>query len=197
MGVEAVPEQAVAARTDPGFDEVVTGYFPGCFAGRDDRFGLICFNDVIEHVVEPEDLVAAARERLLPGGQILAAIPSIQYAVVVWRLIRGRWDYADIGTLDRTHLRFFTRATMIELFEGQGFRVEECHGAGSVARHWQHRAAPIRTATRLGARLLGDARWVHFIVRARLLPDAPGSAGLPPAGLDPHRPVEIEPQAPA
>jgi hypothetical protein len=33
----------------------------------------------------------------------------------------GRWDYADSGLLDRTHLRFFTVDTAIAMFRSAGW----------------------------------------------------------------------------
>ena len=39
-------------------------------------------------------------------------------------VVHGRWEYTDIGILDRTHLRFFTRSGIIDLFEGSGWHVQ-------------------------------------------------------------------------
>lgn len=56
---------------------------------------------------------------------MVASIPTVRHASVVVPLVRGgRWDYADDGLLDRTHLRFFTKATMAELFVDAGYDVE-------------------------------------------------------------------------
>jgi 2-polyprenyl-3-methyl-5-hydroxy-6-metoxy-1,4-benzoquinol methylase len=167
VGVEAVPSQAAIARADHGYDEVVDGYFPGALGDREERFDVVCFNDVLEHVVDPWGLLRETREWVAPGGHVLAAIPSIQFAPIVWRLIRGRWDYLDAGTLDRTHLRFFTRATMVEMFDGSGYRVVSCEGANAIDDAW--RAEP-RSLRKLGKTallpLLGDSRYVHFVVLA-------------------------------
>lgn len=160
VGVEAVPEQAAIAAEDHGFDAVATGYFPEALPEGEGPFDLVVFNDVLEHMLEPEDLLIALHEHLLPGGRVLATIPSIQYAPVVWRLIRGRWDYADIGILDRTHVRFFTRATMCEMFERAGYVVESCTGTGSVDRFVRKLAKPF-------VRALGNAQYLQFVVVAR------------------------------
>ena len=37
----------------------------------------------------------------------------------------GRFDYADRGILDRTHLRFFTRRTLLALLARAGLAVDE------------------------------------------------------------------------
>ena len=39
-----------AGSRDDGFEEVVEGYFPDALAGREERYDLVTFNDVLEHV---------------------------------------------------------------------------------------------------------------------------------------------------
>jgi len=168
VGVEAVPAQAAVARQGHGYDEVVDGYFPGALAqGGVEPFDLIAFNDVLEHILDPEDVLVQARDHLAPAGRIVAAIPSIQYAPVVMALLRGRWDYTDVGTLDRTHVRFFTKATMVEMFNRAGYTVELCEGINSVRQEWkQHPPGPRRLAKLVLERALGDARFLQFVVVA-------------------------------
>jgi len=167
VGVEAVPSQAAAARVGHGFDEVVDGYFPDALADRTEQFDVICFNDVLEHVIDPWALLRETRRWLTPGGTVVAAIPSIQFAPVVLELVRGRWDYGDAGTLDRTHLRFFTRATMIEMFEQTGYLVRRCEGVNDFKDEWldDHRRVR-RVVKRAVVPFLKDARFMHFVVAA-------------------------------
>jgi hypothetical protein len=40
-------------------------------------------------------------------------------------LLRGKFEYVDAGILDRSHLRFFTKASAIDLLESAGFKVEQ------------------------------------------------------------------------
>jgi len=166
VAVEAVASQAAAARERHGYDEVVEGYFPEALGGRDERFDLICFNDVLEHVIDPWSLLRATREWVAPGGHVLASIPNIQFAPIVWRLARGRWDYVDIGTLDRTHLRFFTRATMIEMFEQNGYRVLSCKGSNAIDDVWRSQPGARGLVKRALLPFLGDSRYIHFVVLA-------------------------------
>lgn len=167
VGVEAVAGQAAVARRDHGFDEVIEGYFPDALDGRSERFDLITFNDVLEHMLEPEDALRISRRFLEPHGRVLAAIPSIQYAPVVLRLLRGRWDYTESGTLDRTHVRFFTRATMTEMFGKAGYRIERCVGANSLRNSWAADPSPLQRFAKLQlARLLSDWQYLHFVIVA-------------------------------
>jgi len=161
VGIEPVPAQAALARST-GFDEVFDGYFPDALGGRDERFDLISFNDVIEHILDPWAMLDQVHDRLNPGGHVLAAIPSIRYFPVLAKLVGGRWDYADGGTLDRTHVRFFTKATMIEMFERAGFEVETVKGANPVfsMRRLHTPLRPLR-------HLLGSTQWMHYVILAR------------------------------
>ena len=161
VGIDAHPGQAETARTGHGFDEVLTGYFPAALDGREERFDAVFLNDVLEHVLDPWKVLEQVHDVLSPGGTVVAAIPSIQYAPVLTELLKGRWDYADTGTLDRTHVRFFTRATMIEMFEGAGFRVISCAGATSAwTAHWWQRT----WKRRLLLKRLPDSEWMHFVI---------------------------------
>ncbi len=73
-----------------------------------------------------------------------------------------------VGTLDRTHVRFFTRATMVEMFERAGYTVELCEGINSVRQEWkQDPSRPRRLAKLLLVRALGDARFLQFVVVAK------------------------------
>ena len=107
-----------------GYDEARAGAFPDVDLGGE-RFDCIVFNDVLEHMPDPWDALRRTRELLAPGGVVVASIPNIRYYRVVLDLVvRGRWTYTDVGVLDRTHLRFFTRSTTRDLFERSGFQVQ-------------------------------------------------------------------------
>ena len=83
------------------------------------------FGDSLEHLRDPWELLRRIRNHLSPGGMIVACIPNSQHWSFQVRLNCGLFRYEDQGLLDRTHLRFFTRITMIELFESAGYRITE------------------------------------------------------------------------
>ena len=103
------------------------------------HFDCVVLNDVIEHVPDPEALLRSLRPLLKPGGRLVASIPNVRYFFnVVDLAVHGRWDYTEEGILDRTHLRFFTRSSMIRLLEDCGFNVEFAVGinpTGSIRFH--------------------------------------------------------------
>ncbi len=97
------------------------------------RFDLLLCLDVLEHLVDPWAFVQQAQQLLKPGGLMIASIPNVRHArVVLPLLLQGRWQYEDAGQLDRTHLRFFTRSTALQLMQTRGLQLQ----------HWQRRMPP-------------------------------------------------------
>jgi len=88
-------------------------------------FDCIVFADVLEHLRDPWGTMEQYLQRLKPGGYVVASIPNVRNFYLLYNLIvRGQWRYEDSGLLDRTHLRFFTRKEIMELFSVAGLEVE-------------------------------------------------------------------------
>lgn len=83
------------------------------------------FGDSLEHLVDPWRVLAKIRQGLPADGCVVACIPNAQHWSVQARLCCGQFRYEDAGLLDRTHLRWFTRMTIIEMFQSAGFRIDE------------------------------------------------------------------------
>jgi len=78
-----------------------------------------------------------------PGGRIILSTPNVGHYSVVLDLARGRWDYMPIGLLCLTHLRFFTRHTLQDWLEMEGFSgfqlVPQTTPLPSQVRRWARR----------------------------------------------------------
>lgn len=124
-GIEVVPGVAEQARGV--LDEVLVGDVESLVERPPrERFDCIVCADVLEHLREPGRVLRALREGwLAPDGVVVASIPNVRHWSVIRQLLEGRWDYADAGLLDRTHLRFFTRTTLYFLFAEAGFHILE------------------------------------------------------------------------
>jgi 2-polyprenyl-3-methyl-5-hydroxy-6-metoxy-1,4-benzoquinol methylase len=107
------------------FDQRITGLFPDALPACP-PFDCIVFNDVLEHTADPWAVLADTRRLLSSTGRVVASIPNVRHRSVLRPLVlHGQWQYEEQGVLDRTHLRFFTRASMIDLFHDSGFEVLE------------------------------------------------------------------------
>ena len=89
------------------------------------RFDAILFGDVLEHLADPSDALVRVRPWLSERGVVVASVPNVGHWSIVDDLIRGRFDYVPYSILSGTHVRFFTRSTLIDLFEASGYRVAE------------------------------------------------------------------------
>ena len=160
VGVEPVESEAALARAGP-YDEVHVGFFPDALPELAEPFDCVVLNDVLEHMADPWLALAAAAGVLRSGGAVVASIPSIQYLPISLRIITGQWVYTDEGTLDRTHLRFFTKTSMREMFELAGFEGIRLEGINSFAREHPRRVV------RWLSPVLGSGQWLQFVVVAR------------------------------
>jgi len=86
----------------------------------DQRFDLLMALDVLEHLYDPWDVLARWAALLMPGGHVAVSVPNIQNANIVEELLAGTFTYTDEGLLDATHIRFFTRKTLMQLLSGAG-----------------------------------------------------------------------------
>lgn len=87
-------------------------------------FDLIIYGDVLEHFVDPWKAIENHLRFLKPGGHICACIPNASHWSIIFELVNGTFNYKDSGLLDRTHLRFFTKATITEMFNNAGLDIE-------------------------------------------------------------------------
>ena len=83
------------------------------------------FGDVLEHLVDPWTLLTKVKRTLSINGCVVACIPNMQHWSIQLKLNCGMLQYETTGLLDKTHLRWFTRITIIELFKSAGFKIVE------------------------------------------------------------------------
>jgi 2-polyprenyl-3-methyl-5-hydroxy-6-metoxy-1,4-benzoquinol methylase len=171
-GIEPFDSAAIQAR--PRLDNVIQDTFPPRVALPEAYFDCVIFNDVLEHLVDPESAIRYTRRVLTDDGVIVASIPNIRHFPTMWNLlVHGEWNYGESGTLDRTHLRFFTRSSIVTLFESQGYRVEKIcgikpyFGNPNVSRRiW----AIYELANLACLKKFNDAKFECFAVVARKVP---------------------------
>jgi 2-polyprenyl-3-methyl-5-hydroxy-6-metoxy-1,4-benzoquinol methylase len=129
-GIE--PNQSAANSAAQKLDRVICDAFDRSLALPAGKFDCIIFNDVLEHMLDPASALSLARALLGSGGCVVASIPNIRHFPTVWKLvICGEWEYKEFGILDETHLRFFTRLSIIRLFQEAGFTIQRIDGINS------------------------------------------------------------------
>ncbi|MCA8958743.1 MAG: class I SAM-dependent methyltransferase [Planctomycetes bacterium] len=125
-GIELDAAMAATARTR--LDDVLevdaqTALDDLAATGR--TFELVCCGDVLEHLVDPWSALRSIR-RLCPRGRVVVSLPNVGHWTTLWSVaVLGVWPYRDRGIHDRTHLRFFARNNLADLFARSGFALRE------------------------------------------------------------------------
>ena len=142
VGIEVVPEAARRARGR--LDEVFEGDAETLeLSFEDGAFDCVVCGDVLEHLRDPERFLERVRGWLVPDGRVVASLPNVRHHSVVSALLDGNWSYEPAGLLDETHLSFFTRRDMVDLFERAGFQVAEMRIVpGPGYEEWRRSGCP-------------------------------------------------------
>lgn len=165
------PVESAASKASAKLDHVVTGLFGPESELPAGAFDCIVFNDVLEHMIAPEQALRYAKGLLSQRGTIVASIPNVRFLKVLWGLvIRGQWEYADDGVLDKTHLRFFTKSSIQKMFQSEGYLLESIQGINSYQATpgvrrllWQ----TYRIGNALSFGIFDDIRFRQFVVVAK------------------------------
>jgi len=174
-GVEA--HGPAAARARAALDEVWAADFeawepPPHYAGY---FDCIVFGDVLEHLIDPQGALRKAVRLLRSDGSIVASIPNVRWLPIIRDLLlRGQWTYRSEGVLDQTHLRFFTRSSMLALFERCGLEIEVC--LPGISAQWGAVGALLRLLARRSI-TCEELCAIQYVVKARVSPTSDPDAG--------------------
>ncbi|HCB02309.1 MAG TPA: hypothetical protein DEP19_07990 [Anaerolineae bacterium] len=122
FGVESNAEWATSASPfyeklwNCSFDEMQNEDLKG--------YDAIVLGDVLEHMANPEIALKRLVELQSSGSLFIISVPNVANIWVRLHLLTGNFDYAERGILDRTHLRFFTRKSLIGLVENCGLDID-------------------------------------------------------------------------
>lgn len=124
VGVEKDP--AAAEKAEGALEQLVVGDpdaldLVETFGER--SFDVVVYDDVLGELRDPRESLRQARRLLRPGGSLVASVHNVGHGDVRLALLAGRWDYAQSGPLDETHLRFYTYDTVRRLLQSSGLAV--------------------------------------------------------------------------
>jgi 2-polyprenyl-3-methyl-5-hydroxy-6-metoxy-1,4-benzoquinol methylase len=121
--LERDPAQAAKARGR--CHEVIVADLDSAILHLEGVFDAIVYGDVLEHLSDPLPVLVTLNRSLAPGGRVIVSVPNVAHLWVRLSLLLGRWEYADRGILDRTHVRFFTRRSFVRFLGDAGLAIEE------------------------------------------------------------------------
>ena len=135
-GIESMPAVAEVAQAQ-GYENVFVGDVEKVLANNvlaGKTFDHILLGDVLEHLLDPAEILRQLRPLLKPEGTFVISLPNVAHYSVRLGLLRGNWTMTDTGILDRTHVHFYTQKTACELLESVGLQVQSVRPRGDIER---------------------------------------------------------------
>ncbi len=86
-------------------------------------FDYILLQDILEHLTNSEVVLLKIKKYLKHGGKVIISTPNIVHISIRTKVLSGVFEYEDIGIMDRTHVHFFTRKTLVECLKNAGYRI--------------------------------------------------------------------------
>ena len=111
------PSEFATKLAEPFYRSVYQGYAQDYSQMiKTTQYDYIILADVIEHIPDPAAFLSDILKDLPITTKLIISIPNIAFGGVRLALLNGSFDYVDSGLLERTHLRFFTLASVLQLF---------------------------------------------------------------------------------
>ncbi|MEK7432435.1 MAG: class I SAM-dependent methyltransferase [Cyanobacteriota bacterium] len=122
-------------------------------------FDCIFFNDVLEHLVDPYSILLKIKENLYDKKSIIiSSIPNLRHYYVLKNLVINKnFDYVSDGILDKTHLRFFTKNSIIKMFEELDYKIIKIQGINPL------RSRKFELLNFLLFNFIDDTRYLQFL----------------------------------
>lgn len=79
---------------------------------ENEKFDYIIFADVLEHLRNPTKILKIVQKYLQESGSIIISIPNVAHSAILIDLLQDKFIYKDVGLLDNTHIKLFTKTTL-------------------------------------------------------------------------------------
>lgn len=87
------------------------------------QYDYIIFADVLEHTHNPKEILCKYSSLLAKDGKIWISIPNIAHNAVIIDLMKNKFEYRDVGLMDKTHLKFFTSSSLEQMINEIGLNI--------------------------------------------------------------------------
>lgn len=89
------------------------------------KYDVIICADILEHLIDPQRVLSLLSMLLNKNGFIIISLPNVAFGLNRLNLFLGKWNYTEYGTLDKTHLRFFTESTLKTFVKESGLKIKK------------------------------------------------------------------------
>jgi 2-polyprenyl-3-methyl-5-hydroxy-6-metoxy-1,4-benzoquinol methylase len=121
FGVE--PNPAWAQMASPHYEKLWICSISDLDEEFSSGYDVVVLGDILEHLPSPEVILQKLVEQQAVGTKFIISVPNIANLWIRLNLLTGRFEYTDRGILDRTHLRFFTRRSFVNMVRNSGLEI--------------------------------------------------------------------------
>lgn len=121
-GMDVFEDEEISNKCDQFFLNDVSR---GLNLSENDKYDVIVYGDVLEHLKNPEEIISQSWRHLKDGGYIVASTGNVAHFSVRFSLLFGFFNYQERGILDRDHARLFTIGSFKKLFKKSGFKIDK------------------------------------------------------------------------
>jgi 2-polyprenyl-3-methyl-5-hydroxy-6-metoxy-1,4-benzoquinol methylase len=161
-GIEFMPE--IAKKGVSKIDKILIGTIEETISQiPKNYFDVIYFNDVLEHLLDPYNLLEKIKQHLTKDGVVISSIPNVRHHKTFMKLVfKKEWTYESHGILDKTHFRFFTKKSIQSMYEDAGFEIISHNGvnASKSIKPWFYNILFLFTAL--------DMRYLQYATKAKI-----------------------------
>jgi len=100
-------------------------------------FDVAVSTEVIEHLYAPHLLPRFAQPLVRPGGHLVITTPYHGYWKNLALSVLDKWDHHHTALWHGGHIKFFSRRTLSQLLEENGWRVRRFQGIGRLPGLWK------------------------------------------------------------
>ena len=127
-------------------------------------FDVIILADVLEHLINPKEVLEKVASYINNDGEILISIPNFRHKSAIYKVFfKGNFSYEESGLFDYTHLRFFCKKNIKELVLNSGLNIDTC--ISSLALYKQKSFSKIFNI--ITFKLFEEFLTVQYLVRAK------------------------------
>ncbi len=96
------------------------------FETYNNYFDSIVMLDVLEHILNPEEVIKKLKNFLKKDGFFIISLPNVAFCDIKVGLLKNNFTYSDTGILDKTHLKFYTHKSISNMMTDLNLEITNC-----------------------------------------------------------------------
>ncbi len=145
---------------------------PNNFSQFNEMFDYITLLDVLEHLLNPEQVLKNLKPFLKPKGSFIISLPNIAHGSIKANLLQNNFAYSQTGILDCTHLKFFTHKSIVKLLSDENLVLDGVNSVVSAdfysSKDYYGKSTTLSLLTDLQIRLNTHSYIYQYVVTSKL-----------------------------